>query len=319
VRSLIAKEWRESRALIIGFLILAPVASLLIKGLLIGFRHTSAVDSMHFIIPEAFALFVFALSSDLAAGDISSGRVAFFAALPMSPAKVWGAKCLFLAGVSLLYLGYVMLTESVILLLAGKDAASLIGPGAEWMALPLAAVVAAGAATFMFSTLLDRSFAAALAGFGLVAGPGFVFYTFRDELSQLGIGRMETYLQAAILLTLASLAGSAAAFLAGRIHLGARLRRVIVVGAAFLLVVVPVTAWAGISVHAWIDFDPSDEDVRLSGQSTTPDGRWAIVSAQRSGKGPLGVRWGSEHWAVNLETGQVRDFGERARVSLCRQ
>ena len=246
MRSLIAKEWRESRALIIGFLILAPVASLLIKWLLVGFRHTTAIDSMQFIIPGAFALFVFALSSDLAAGDISSGRIAFFAALPISPAKVWGAKCLFLAGASLLYLGYVMLTEGMILLLAGKDAASLIGPGAEWMLLPLAAVVTAGAATFMFSTLLDRGFAAALAGIGIVAGPGLAVYSFSDELSQLGIATKETCLQAAILVTLASLAGSAVAFLAGRVHLRARLRRVVVVGAAFLLVGGTGTGWAGV-------------------------------------------------------------------------
>ena len=41
MRSLIRKEWRESRALILGFLVLAPLASLALRGLIIGFEKTS--------------------------------------------------------------------------------------------------------------------------------------------------------------------------------------------------------------------------------------------------------------------------------------
>ncbi len=309
MRSLIAKEWRESRALIFGFLILAPVASVLIKWLLVGFKATETTDSLVFIIPGAFALFVFALSADLAAADISSGRIAFFAALPTSPAKVWAAKTLFLAGSALLYLGYALVVETMILALAGKATAPLMGPEAARMTLPLTAVMTAGAATFLFSTLIDRGFAAALAGFGMVAGPWLVLGAIRKNIGGFGIDLEAASLFACVVLIVASLSGSAAAFLSGRVHLKARLRRVLVAGLAFLLVLLPATVWAGVSVRNWLTIDAGDEQVRLGGGRPTPDGTWALLSASRRGKGPFGAPSPQEDWAVNLETGVVREFG----------
>jgi hypothetical protein len=109
---------------------------------------------------------------------------------------------------------------------------------------------------------------------------------------------------------LASLLGSATAFLAGRVHLRARLRRVIVAGTAFFLVIIPASVWAGVSVRTWLTIDPHDESLHLGGGRPMADGKWALVSAQRNGPGPFGAHSHNEDWAVNLETGVVRDLGD---------
>jgi hypothetical protein len=308
VRSLIRKEWRESRALILGFLILAPLTSLALKGLLIGFAKTAALDSLMFFIPATFALFVFALSADLAAADISSGRMGFFAALPMPPTRLWRAKIVFLAGSSLLYLGYVLGVEALLLSLLGKDPETLFSPQAVVMALPIFAVVAAGAMTFLTSTLIDRGFGAALAGFGTVAGVWVLLQSGNGVFSCYGLAAKKTYLPAGLLLATAALVGSFLVFKFGRVHLKARLRRVLIGAGTMLLIVGFTTVWAGTSLAAWADIDPEEDGVIYSPYQLTPDRHWAIVSVSRPGRGLLGTSSPTECWAVGLSTGIVREL-----------
>ena len=96
MRTLLMKEWREHRALILAFLVLAPLLSLAWKDQIIGWDRATAGDSLRIVIPVLTALFVLAIASDLVAGDASSGRMAFFAAMPARLATHWLARVLFL-------------------------------------------------------------------------------------------------------------------------------------------------------------------------------------------------------------------------------
>ena len=51
LRVLIAKEWRENRWLMLGFLVLTPILSLGLKLGIMGWIETSAEDTMCLILP----------------------------------------------------------------------------------------------------------------------------------------------------------------------------------------------------------------------------------------------------------------------------
>ncbi len=306
MRSLIAKEWRECRALILGFLVLAPAASVALKWLVVGWARTSAEESGAYLLPALFVLFLLGVGSDLMSGDIASGRIRFLAALPVRPAAVWGAKVLFLAGAAVLYLGYATAVEAAILSLAGKDAgglASLATTKHSWL---LMVGAAAGAGTLFFSTLLDRGLAAVLAS--LVTLGGLALALRAAVKAGIDLSPAGNLPAAAGLVTVAFLAGSFLAFTRGRPHLGSRLRRALLAAAAFLLVLLPPSGVAAARVAAWVSVTPDDADLDLQCIEVSPDGRWALVTATREGAGPLGARADGGLWAVRTADGLVRDL-----------
>jgi len=318
MRELIRKEWRENRALILGFLILAPTLSLALKGLVVGFAKTAPSDSIQFVIPAMLGLYVLAIASDLVAGDAASGRLGFLAALPVRPATIWAAKALFLFGTATLYLGWLLAAEAAILAALGKEAYWLFQLVAKEAAfLPL--FFLGGAATLFFSTLIDRGFAAAFAALVAIAGFGFLVLAFDLERFDFRDSALRALMaKGSLVLTAGFLGGSLLAFTKGRIHLGGRLRRAVLATLALLALVVPPAAASATALEDWLSIDPWDDRLGFGTPYVSPDGRWAFGSATRRGDGPLGLRGGSYGpealYAVCTEDGRIRDLTEVGRI-----
>lgn len=333
MRALIAKEWRENRALLLGFLAVAPVLSLGLKWLVHG-RSGGAVAaaSALYFLPGMVGLFLVAVASDLIAADVASGRIEFLAALPVRLGKVWAAKCLFLLGAGAAYAVFLAALESVFVPLWGESASSLLTAfGVSHLVWCVLLLLLATATLFM-SALIDRGFAAALAAALLLAGLFWGTKALGSSVEILGVvhRRDAVFLFAVVLVAAALLLGSFLAFTRGRIHLGARVRRVVLAFGALLLVAAPPAVWAEASIRSWADLSPDDPDVYLHLQGVSPDRRYVLVSAEPRGDGPFGARPGAsrprELWSVPLDGGEVweiepmpqtvRGFEEEGHVAL---
>jgi hypothetical protein len=312
MRSLIAKEWQENRALIIGLLLLAPLASLAFKALAPAWAWRG-LESTGVLLPGLLGLCTLAIAADLVGGDAGSRRIRFLAALPVRPATIWAAKVAFLVLSATLYLGWCFAVEVAIFHLAGRSPAVLFAPGAaanDWLLLVIAA---GGAATLFWSTLLDRGLAAAVAGAGTVAAVGFGLRMASKAGFDFSPGSVN--LAPVALVTVAALlAGSFLAFTRGRIHLGSRLRRAILATGAFLLVAAPPVAFAGHAVLRYRSIGPSDPDVSLQIFEASPHDPWLVVCAQRREKGPFGVSGPPAFFAVRTTDGLVREIPPTCRA-----
>jgi hypothetical protein len=312
MRSLIAKEWRENRALILGLLLLAPLASLAFKALAPGWAWRG-LESMGVLLPGLLGLCTLAIAADLVGGDAGSGRIRFLAALPVRPTTIWAAKVAFLVLSATLYLGYCIAMEVAIFFLSGRSPVVLLSTEAlanDWLLLVIAA---GGAATLFWSTLLDRGLATAIAGTGSVAAIGFGL----RMASKAGLDfspRSGNFAPVALVTVAAFLAGSFLAFTRGRVHLGSRLRRALLATGAFLIVAAPPVVFAGQAVLRYRSIGPSDPDVSLHFFEASPHDPWLVVYAQRREKGPFGVSEAIAFFAVRTTDGLVREIPPTCRA-----
>ena len=102
-------------------------------------------------------------------------------------------------------------------------------------------------------------------------------------------------------------------WICGRIHLGARLRRIALATAGFLVVALPPGAWAGALVHHWQNIEPHHDDYRITKVCVDPRGEWAVVNAGRSL--PCAPKWVAPPgalWAIRLEDGEILDLSDVA-------
>lgn len=306
---LMAKEWRENRLLVLGLVLLAPAASVAVKWWLVGWERTAPFDSIFFLVPGLLGLFLVGVAADLVAADAGSGRAAFLAALPVRPIRVWAAKAAFLFLGGALYLGWLLIVEAAILAAAGLDPGHLGGNGTPDRAWRFLVPVVAGAATLFFSTLLDRGLAAVFAALATLAGLGAAFACGAAAAGVDPKPGGPAFAPFAALLAAAFLAGSALAFARGRIHLRARLRRLGLAAAGFLLVLLPPVGFATAAVAEWRRLDPSDSGLVIHHLEVHPSGRWAVVGVGADRKrGPLGVAGPVRRWALSLSDGTLRDL-----------
>ena len=309
LHALIAKELRENRLLIAGFLIITPLLSL---GLKLGIRSwevTGAEDSMSLFVPGMLLLFVLGLAADLVASDSSSGRFAFLAALPVRPSAVWAAKAVILATASILFLCYVLGVEAAILSIGGKDPAYLVSDDSlRWSWLSVCVAVA-GTATFACSSLIDRGLAVVIAAavmLAVVAGVGAVMLFLGLDLRP---GR-PGFLPGAGFVAAAFLTASFATSSFGRIHLGARVRRFGFAALGFLAIAMPATVLAGAQIHHYRNIEPHQDDYQVGSSWADQRCEWAVVSVGRprhrlpnwSLSGPSAL------WAIRIEDGKFMDL-----------
>jgi len=306
---LLRKEWRDARWIIIGLWILAPIASLALKFLLLGGNRFDENASAGGFIPAMLLLYVLAVGADIVAADASSGRISFLAALPVRPRTLWCAKAGFLFGGAAIYLVALLLMEAMFLSLAGLNGLLVFVPGLPKYAFLYAAVAVIAAATMMYSTLIDRGFAAVVAALFMVCGIAALAWHLHPEPRTQAFRRVVLGLSAFLFISM--IAGSYFSFTRGRIHLGGRLRRLAFAGGAFaLLFVLPVgltVAGAARNLHVGL----YDQDVEVGLCIVDDEEEWAIAYMNRGfGRDPLlGVMREFRFVGVNLEDGRVRDLG----------
>jgi hypothetical protein len=309
--ALIEKECREHRHLIVGLLVAAPLLSLGLKWGIIGWEKTEPVHSMKAVIPILTLLYVLVVAADLIAADAVSGRFGFLLALPVRAGQVFAAKAVFLFGSAALFIVYLLLVEVVLLALGGKVMADLFAADTLKWSYWLVPSAVAGAGTMAFSALVSRGLAAAFLALLAIVGLAFAVAPLHRLILDLapGTAAFQVFcMLAAVGFLLASLAASTV----GRIHLGSRLRRFAVAGAAFLLVALPTAAWAAARVHRHFHIEPHQEDILVSQViAVDPAAEWAFVVVRRPGFGrPNALRTPYSVWAVDLHSGRVRDLTE---------
>lgn len=250
MNELLHKEWRESRALIFGLLVLGPAASLGVRWLMVlGDGKVHPADPVAAIIPFLLLIYVLAIGADIVAGDASSGRIAFFAAQPVRPATLWAVKAGFLFGTAALYLGWLLGTETCLLFFSGVDPTRLFTVGLVKFGVRLIPAALAGAAVLFFSTLIDRGFAAVIAALATLALIVVSLWQITEAPERL---RAVQLALPVLMLFVAFLAGSFLAFTRGRIHLGGRIRRIALATYAFLLLFgLPMAAAVLKGASAW--------------------------------------------------------------------
>jgi len=305
---LFRKEWRDARWIIIGLVVLAPIASLALKFLLLGGNRFDENASAGGFIPAMLLLYVLAVGADIVAADAGSGRIGFLAALPVRPRTLWGVKAGFLFGGAAIYLVGLLVMETVFLTGCGLNGLRVFTVSLPKYAFLYAIVAVVAAATLMYSTLIDRGFAAVIAALftiGGIAGAALHFHPAPKQIPH------DSVAAAAALLTVAFLSGSLLAFTKGRIHLGGRGRRIAFAVGAFLLVFgLPATltvAGAARRLHVGL----TDQDVEARLLLVDDEGKWAVGWLHRgSSRDPLlGVLRKFRIVGVSLEDGRIRGLG----------
>lgn len=336
--ALIRKEWRENRWLFWAFVVLTPLLSLGLKHFLVGWERVRPDQTFTLLLPAMTALYLIAMGADLVAGDVGSGRIAFLAALPVRPAKLWAAKALFLFAGAGLFAGYVLAVETMIHSAAGIDLwAGFTEAQAAETGLLLAGVATLGTAVLYWSTLLDRGLVAVFAAvLTLAVAAGAIWFVFLSRFHFRHATPADVLLSPALLAG-GLLLGSFLAFAKGRVHLGSRLRRFVLALGVLLVVVVPPGAAAAARLSSWATVSPADENVYLGvSPLVDPTGEWAVVTVYRSGRGPFGASADGRAsgpelyglYAIRLGNGQIReltglgsprDFPEPGRLRLLRE
>jgi hypothetical protein len=302
VRSLIAREWRESRTLLltaVALVFLLAAALPLLPGR--GGAQLARVLAIVFT-PVVTVLFAVAAGADLVAAETGSGRIAFLAALPVRPAKLWAAKAVYLFLALLLFTAAAAAADAILLATTGDDPRRVLPGSGGGVAVALVAGAACGAAVLFWSTLLDRGIAAAGATIATAFAIGVMLAPYGEILRARKIENSVGLLYSvAGVLTAGFATGSFLAFTRGRIHLPAHGRRAALAVGAFLLCAVPPAAAARASIGRWQSISPADGNLAIWFCAATPDGRWAIVRASHRGRHWSGLAPPTRLWAVRTD------------------
>lgn len=299
MRALIAKEWRDHRTVAFGLTILGLLLSC---GLLLVPAEPEdpnrAADLGGLALIVMSGLFAVVLAADLVAGETASGRIAFFAALPVRPAKLFLAKALFLLALGGAFLMFAAFAIALPMTIAGRAPPRLgeaLGAASASAAL---LALTAGAMTLFYSTILPHAMAAALGGLVTLSAVLLAAHRMKDVLQ----GRVDYALALGLLLLAGHAVGAFVAFTRGRLHLRAPVRRALLGGGALLTVLAIGGTAAGLAVADEWDLDPSDEGLQVKFVASCGD-RWAVFEVDRGT--PAGPR---ALWALRLDADGFRDL-----------
>ncbi len=296
--TLVHKEWRDTRALSLVCALLVPLALLAAE---LGFLDWRGDFAGAYFVPGVIALYLAVIASDLVAADAATGRARSYAMLPVRPATLWSAKLAFLLVAGAAFTVWTLaVTTGLYAAFAPQDAIDLLGRELDHMrTTPLLAIAAVVAATVMWSTVLERGFAAvgaALVTCAALVGACMVVGSRNAELlPEEGVMRGAAYILPALFLAISCLT-----FVRGPVHASGTLRRLVLTAACLLAVFVPTGAvWAAVALER-LHVEPGDPELRVQMHVVSSDGRFATLIAQKR------HRDASYHvWTLNLETGQV--------------
>lgn len=301
--SLMTKEWRDARPLALACALLAPVLAIAVEALFLKFDDPTLTARA--VLPAAVGLFAALLASDLVAGDVASRRIETLAALPASPLRAWTAKVAFLAAATAAFAAWMLIAELGLFAVVSGAGASGAVLAALPQALPLLVVTLPFAAcALLFSTILDRGLAALLAAAAAVGGFHFGLVRLLSD-RELG-GAITPAMVAAfeVAIAVACLAGSAAAYRFGELHLPSKARRAAIgLGACAALLATPATAGA-MALRRHLSLGPDNPDVRIVAMMLDPAETRVALGVEKPGSTRGAV------WVLDLESGAVRSVEE---------
>ncbi len=307
--TLVRTEWRGARWLTAASAALAVGATIALNEFFVHYRDGDL--SAVWVLPVLVGLYAAMLASDLVAADVATRRIDALALLPVRLHVVWCAKLVFLALAGVAFTLWAIATQMAVLHLGGVPGQV----GAFLAALPASLphfgiAVALAGATLLFSTLLERSFAAVLAG-ALVIGGLVVAWKLVDWFP-LGLSipiRQVAWTTLGVGLVL----GVAAwwSFVRAPIHSATRGRRALLAAAVVLGVLAPiggVSAWA---LDGWNTLEPGDAAAFVTKVDVSPDRRHAALQVAKSGHPTL-----RRVWVVRLADGRVLPLEPAAQEFL---
>lgn len=314
LRSLLWREWREARGVILGCAVFALVASLLCQHFVFKWNAPEWTGTM--LVPYTLALVALILASDLVSHDVITRRIEGLALLPVPLSRVLVAKLLFLTVVLVTFAGALIGLQYALLALFGVgDWFDALGAALAKARLLLGLVVLVTSAVLFFSCIAVRSFVAALLGAALTAlvvGLGALL-----EVGELFLQQEQTVWKAGAVLVLFFVGTGAATVLRAPAHVASR-KRLRVVGLAVLgAILLPVSGGAAWAVHEHFSFDPDDPGVSVYNALPSPDGQLVAVQMSQvivapTADAPRAVRGGQEGFVFEVATGRlVRRLGYR--------
>jgi hypothetical protein len=290
--ALLWKEARDHRAALAVAALVMPALSWPLQQW--GFRFAQPAWTSSGLVPALVGLALVIVASDLFAMDAVTRRLEHFAALPVRPRLLFGARAAFLALVGAGATAWAWAVQLAILAAgapAGALSRQLAHAGQAHVGLLCAAAAAAG--TLFLSTLGVGGLIATIAG-TVLAGLGLY-----------GVASLPV--SGVWALGLVPVAFGAAAFLAftGSRALGRGRARALACGGPLvaLLLLLP----AGRAAHgAWRErfLSPDDPAFRVSGLLAGPGGRHVAVAVEREG-----ARGSKRVWVLRLSDGALFDWG----------
>jgi len=305
--ALMWREWREFRSVAGGCAILALAASLFTQHY--SFDYAQPAEAAGKFAPFLAAFFPAIVAADIVSSDARSRRLETLAMLPVGAHIIWWAKLLFVVLSGAAFYFYVLLLQVAIPVAVGNVREGMFVfkhfGGRGFVALPIGYLI--GFAVLFFSTLRFRSFVSMAFGAGLV---GIIYSLLAlpdlEPIRDSGLWKVGLFVATCLALLIAS----RAAFVAGRVSTGERLRPVLVGVATLLCLLVPTYVHAAVRSTTYYDLEAGDRDVRLQDLRVSPNGKYLSVTAHRWGR-PDAQRT----WVIRVDDGALFTWtapGQRA-------
>ncbi len=303
--TLIDKEWRNARVLVIGTAVLAVAAVWVIQGVFGEWRHPELTGRI--VVPAVVALFAAVVCSDLAADERTSRRAGTFALLPVPGAAHWAAKVLFalsaiaaftvwIAATAVLLHGFMGVPDGA---LAVAEEMFEIAPRTVLISLAIAGC------SFFWSMLLPRGLSAALAGIVLACGAAyggskadFLLFGFEP------FTRTDAFLAAAVLGVALAL-GVLLVFARGAAHASSLARRARLVSSSLVAFAALASVTFATAAYARTSLSPGDPETRILSIAASPDGSRVALTVSRAGQEQRRV------WIVDTATSDVLELPGR--------
>lgn len=297
-RSLIWREWRDTRPVMFGCALVTAVLSVLVQHFVFRWKEAEWTGSSLVALTPLLPAVI--LASDLFASDISSRRVQGLALLPTRLSRVVAAKLAYLGlGIAAFHL-FVLVWNALLLALFAKE---------EWTG-PFAAGLSRGrlavgveallvASVLFFSAMSFRSFVSVLLGAlsaaALVGTAGMV------ELDDVTGLKGEGWMWAGVAcVVIVSIGAGVFAVLRGPAHTASRGRLAIVGCAALGAVFVPATGGLAVAVERRYHVEPGDDDARFESLTLAGTPPVAVVHVTQRSPDGTNVKWASAVYAVDL-------------------
>ncbi len=298
------RELRDAMPSVVGFAVLVLV---LVVGI-VSLTETragahEAVDRLGFLCLSSTTLFAAFVSADVVGGDISSRRIDLLALLPIAPGDVWRAKAAsVLVAVGVMAAFTVGISAVAIALTAsGEEVESFLhGLMTMWRGAGLA-VSFAISGTMLLGSLRLRGVAAVCAAaitMGVLVVVGSLVATLRAR--SLASELPDFPLQ--VIVAAAALAGSAAGFIWGRVHVG--VLRPAVIGGSVTLAALGIPL--GVASAYVRPVGPDEPRVHLSSLYVHPAGRSVAIELMDDGRVGRDGRRVTETWVLGIPDGRFQ-------------
>ncbi|MCP3916502.1 MAG: hypothetical protein GY711_13170 [bacterium] len=299
--ALLWKEWRDHRALVFLFALLAPFAVWATQAAWIEDPADPMIGSV--ILPAIAVLFAAVLTAEALCADFASGAADALGRLPVSPRTLFGTKLAFVALVFPALLVWITFGEHLRRIAFGHDVELLWGEVLLsrfiWLIGATATMAVAACAS-----LLRRGFPAVLAGSLMVLGSLVL-------VSRANDGAGPTWVQAALetwglglVLGTASVAFLCTAVGAYSPWTKARDARRIATGAlCFCIVGLPAFATGLVRYRSDTSLQPGDP-VTVQRSAPSPDGRYVALQVGRSAPWPGATL--EAVWLLHVKTHEIR-------------